>query len=320
MSLESDVLAKNRRAISRLLRAVDDDLPYAEDALRALFPHTGRAHVVGITGTPGAGKSTLTDALITEWRRMGRTVGVLAIDPTSPFTGGAILGDRIRMQQHALDEGVFIRSLATRGNLGGLSRTTFDSVKVLDAAGYDIVLVETVGVGQAEVEIVELADTTVLVSVPGLGDDVQAIKAGTMEIGDIFVVNKADREGANRSIRDIRMMLDLRRTMARSEEELWEPPVVSCVATRGEGVETLVKEIDAHRAFFQRSEILIMRASARARTQFVHRLRDRLLVRALGRLEAAQGPMDALAERIARRELDPYELTETALALEADAS
>lgn len=320
MSLASDVLAKNRRAISRLLRAVDDDLPYAEDTLRELFPHTGRAHVVGVTGTPGAGKSTLTDALITVWRRMGRTVGVLAIDPTSPFTGGAILGDRIRMQQHALDEGVFIRSLATRGNLGGLSRTTFDSVQVLDAAGYDIVLVETVGVGQAEVEIIDLADTTVLVSVPGLGDDVQAIKAGVMEIGDVFVVNKADREGANRTVRDIRMMLDLRRTMAQPDEPLWEPPVVSCVATRGEGVEALVKEIDEHRAFFERSGNLFKRASARARTQFVHRLQERLLARALKRLESAHGPIDELSDRIVRRELDPYKLTEMALALELSAS
>lgn len=317
MSLASDVLAKNRRAISRLLRAVDDDLPYAEDALRALFPHTGQAHVVGITGTPGAGKSTLTDALITVWRRMGRTVGVLAIDPTSPFTGGAILGDRIRMQRHALDPGVFIRSLATRGNLGGLSRTTFDSVKVLDAAGYDIVLVETVGVGQAEVEIIELADTTVLVSVPGLGDDVQAIKAGVMEIGDIFVVNKADREGASRSVRDIRMMLDLRRTMAKPEEELWEPPVVSCVALRDEGIEALVKEIDEHRTFFERSGNLQKRATARARTQFVHRLQERVTTRALKRLEQAHGSLDDLAGRIARRELDPYELTDLALALES---
>lgn len=320
MSLASDVLANDRRAVSRLLRAVDDDLPEADEALREVFPHTGRAHVVGVTGTPGAGKSTLCDRLITAWRKAGRTVGVLAVDPTSPFSGGAILGDRIRMQEHALDRGVFIRSLATRGNLGGLSRTTFDSVKVLDAAGFDIVLVETVGVGQDEVEVAQLADTTLLVTVPGLGDDVQAIKAGVMEIADLFVVNKADREGSERTVRDLRMMLELRRPGTGADEGPWDPPILSCVATRGDGIDALISEIDRHRASISRTGDLVERAASRARTQFVQRLQGRLLTRALERLEASEGSLDMLTQRIARRELDPYELTERAMALATEAS
>lgn len=319
MSLASDVLSNDRRAVSRMLRAVDDDLPEAEEALRALFPKSGRAQVVGVTGTPGAGKSTLCDRLIAAWRKAGRTVGVLAIDPTSPFTGGAILGDRIRMQEHALDRGVFIRSLATRGNLGGLSRTTFDSVTVLDAAGYDVVLVETVGVGQDEVEIAQLADTTVLVTVPGMGDDVQAIKAGVLEIADVFVVNKADREGADRTVRDLRMMLDLRRTGVGYDASDWEPPIVSCVATRNEGVDALVQHIDRHRDAIAKTGGLEARAASRARTRFVQRLQGKLLAQALERLEASDGPLDQLVERVARRELDPFELTERAVRLATEA-
>lgn len=315
MSLASDVLANDRRAVSRMLRAVDDDLPEAEEALPALFPKSGRAHVVGVTGTPGAGKSTLCDRLIAACRKAGRTVGVLAIDPTSPFTGGAILGDRIRMQEHALDRGVFIRSLATRGNLGGLSRTTFDSVTVLDAAGYDVVLVETVGVGQDEVEIAQLADTTLLVTVPGMGDDVQAIKAGVLEIADVYVVNKADREGADRTVRDLRMMLDLRRTGVGYDAEAWEPPIASCIASRGEGIDALVEYIDRHRATIARTGGLEERAASRARTRFVQRLQGRLLAHALERLEASDGPLDELARRIARHELDPYALTDRAVRL-----
>lgn len=314
MSLASEVLAGNRRAAARLLRAVDDDLPVAEEALREIFPRTGRAHLVGVTGTPGAGKSTLCDQLIRSWRAAGRTVGVLAIDPTSPFTGGAILGDRIRMQDHALDKGVFIRSLATRGNLGGLSRTTFDSVKVLDALGCDIVLVETVGVGQDEVEIAQLAHTTVLVTVPGLGDDVQAIKAGVLEIGDIFVVNKADREGADRTVRDLRMMLELRRTsVLAGGRTQWEPPIVECVAIRGEGVDVLVKGIDRHLAQLDVSGERTRREAARARTELLLRLQTRLLAQAISVLEQREAPLDELARRIARRELDPYALVERTL-------
>jgi len=210
-SLAERIVGGDVRAAARLMRDLDDRYSEAEETLRALFPMTGRAWVIGITGSPGAGKSTLTDQLIGHHRRAGRTVGVIAVDPTSPFSGGAILGDRIRMQDHATDPGVFIRSLGTRGNLGGLSRSTSDLVKVLDAMGKEVILVETVGVGQDEVEIASLAHTVVVVAVPGMGDDVQAIKAGVLEIADVFCVNKADREGADRTIRDLQGMLEVRR-------------------------------------------------------------------------------------------------------------
>lgn len=299
---------------ARLLRAVDDGLPYAEEALRELFAHTGRAHVVGVTGTPGAGKSTLCDRLIAAWRASGKTVGVLAVDPTSPFTGGAVLGDRIRMQEHALDTGVFIRSLATRGNLGGLSRATFDSAKVLDAMGCDVVLIETVGVGQDEVEIAQLAHTTLVVTVPGLGDDVQAIKAGVLEIADIFVVNKADREGADRTERDLRGMLDLRRSHpVPGQPEPWEPPIVRTVAAEGQGVAELVKAIDRHAAQLDRTGDRTRREAARSRTELLSRLEGRLMQRAVSLLEQQEGPLDELALRMARREVDPYTLAEKAL-------
>ncbi|HEY6002023.1 MAG TPA: methylmalonyl Co-A mutase-associated GTPase MeaB [Anaeromyxobacter sp.] len=213
-TLAERVLSGDVRAAARLMRDLDDRLPEAEEALRTLFPRTGRAYVVGLTGAPGTGKSSLTDRLIAHYRAAGKSVGVVAIDPTSPFSGGAILGDRIRMQDHALDPGVFIRSLATRGHLGGLSRSTSDVVQVLDAMGKDLVIVETVGVGQDEIEVASFAHTVVVVAVPGLGDDVQAIKAGVLEIADVFAVNKADREGADRTMRDLQMMLELRRTVA----------------------------------------------------------------------------------------------------------
>lgn len=310
MSLASRVLAGERAAVARLLRMVDDGLPEAEPALRELFPHTGRAHLVGVTGTPGAGKSTLCDRLVAAWRAQGRKVGVLAVDPSSPFTGGAILGDRIRMQDHALDPGVFIRSLATRGHLGGLSRTTFDSARVLDAAGFDVVLVETVGVGQDEVEVANLAHTSVLVTVPGLGDDVQAIKAGILEIADVLVVNKADREGADRTVRDLRMMLDLRRTV--HGDEGWEPPIVSCVAVRGEGVDALVKATDRHLEQLDGSGAKLRREAARAKTELLQRLQVRLVAHAIHDLESREGGLDELSLRIARREVDPYELADRA--------
>lgn len=316
MSLASGVLTGDRRALSRLLRAIDDDLPSAEPALRQLFPRTGRARLIGVTGTPGAGKSTLCDRLIAAWRAKGLTVGVIAIDPTSPFSGGAILGDRIRMQDHALDRGVFIRSLATRGHLGGLSLATLDSVAALDAFGCDIVLIETVGVGQDEIDIVHLAHTTVVVTVPGLGDDVQAIKAGVLEIADVFVVNKADREGADRALRDLRMMLDLRHIVAvsGSRGEEWEPPIVSCVATRGEGVEKLVDAIDRHEAAIDHSGERVRREEARAREGLLQRLRSRLLARAVALMEEREGTVDALSGAIARREMDPYELADRTVA------
>src|SRR6478672_6456706 len=228
MSNIDPILAGEVRAGARLMRDLDDRRPEALEQLKALFPHTGKAYVVGVTGNPGAGKSTVVDAMIAHYRAAGQKVGVVAVHPTSPFSGGAILGDRIRMQRHALDPGVFIRSLATRGHLGGLSRSTFDVAHVLDAMGYERILIETVGVGQDEVEVMKAAHTTVVVTVPGLGDDIQAIKAGLLEVADVLVVNKADREGADRTERDLLHMLDLRASGERRDVE-----IVRTIATKG---------------------------------------------------------------------------------------
>jgi LAO/AO transport system kinase len=335
-ALADRVLTGELRGAARLMRDLDDGLPSAELALRALLPRTGRAYVVGLTGAPGAGKSSLTDRLIAHHRAAGRTVGVVAVDPTSPFTGGAILGDRIRMQDHALDPDVFIRSLATRGHLGGLSRSTADVVQVMDAMGKDVILVETVGVGQDEIEIAALAHTTVVVAVPGLGDDIQAIKAGVLEIADVFAVNKADREGADRAVRDLRAMLDLRRVVAapadhdalhrltpapaphgaagRADDAAWEPPIVRTVALRNEGTEELVQAIDSHRAHLEQGGGRRARDVARARAAFVALLRERLLAGAIARLEAEEGRLDEVAARIAAHEADPYALADELVA------
>jgi len=323
--LAERVLQGDVRAAARLMRLLDDRLPVAEEALRQLWPHTGRAIVVGLTGSPGAGKSTLTDRLIGLHRRAGRSVGVIAVDPTSPFTGGAILGDRIRMQDHATDPGVFIRSLGTRGHLGGLSRSTADLVAVLDALGKDVILVETVGVGQDEIEIAELAHTVIVVAVPGMGDDVQAIKAGVLEIADVFCVNKADREGAERTVRDLQGMLELRRIVQRPPTdhdaqhrplgslqgppagvEGWEPPIVRTVGVTGEGIDELGAAVDRHRSYLETSGERARRETARARAGFVAILRERLLESALARLEAETGHLDEVAARIAARQADPY--------------
>jgi LAO/AO transport system kinase len=327
------VLAGEVRAAARLMRDLDDRLPEGEAALRALFPRTGRAYVVGLTGAPGSGKSSLTDRLIAHHRAAGRSVGVVAVDPTSAFSGGAILGDRIRMQDHALDPGVFIRSLGTRGHLGGLSRSTSEIVQVLDAMGKDVVLVETVGVGQDEIEVAALAHTVVVVAVPGLGDDVQASKAGVLEIADVFAVNKSDREGADRTVRDLQTMLELRRTVlgrplpqhdlehhpaeepfaplgAGAPDVGWEPPIVRTVAVRGEGIEELAAAVESHRAHLEASGGRALRDAARARAAFVMLLRERLLAGALARLEAETGRLDEVAGRIAAREADPWALAE----------
>jgi len=328
-TLAERVLQGEVRAGAQLMRDLDDRLPEAEAVLRAIWPRTGRAWVVGITGSPGAGKSTLTDRLIAHHRKAGRSVGVVAVDPTSPFTGGAILGDRIRMQDHATDPGVFIRSLGTRGHLGGLSRSTADLVSVLDAMGKDVILVETVGVGQDEIEIAEFAHTVIVVAVPGMGDDVQAIKAGVLEIADVFAVNKADREGADRTVRDLQGMLELRHAVQRppqdhdahhvatgqgalpgAEAQGWEPPIVKTVAATGEGLDALTAALDTHRVHLEATGERKLRDVARARAGFVAILRERLLAGALARLEAEQGRLDDVAARIAARDVDPYLLAE----------
>ena len=312
------------------MRNIDDGEASATAELQALFPHTGRARIVGITGSPGAGKSTLTDRLIAGYRALGKTVGVIAVDPTSPFTGGAILGDRIRMQGHAMDPGVFIRSLATRGNLGGLSRATGDCIRVMDAMGRDVVIVETVGVGQDEIDIAQLAHTTCVVLVPGMGDDIQAIKAGILEIADIFVVNKADLDGADRVCRELRSMLELRhlskasvsfgdhdahhassgQAKIRKDEREWDTPILKVVAAKNEGVDALLGLLDNHRAWLEKSGMLATKERTRALAQFVAMLRDKLLEEGLKRLERERGQLDEVATRIARREADPYALAD----------
>ena len=309
MALAERILQGEIRATARLLRDIDDGRASAVSELKQLYPHTGRAFILGITGPPGAGKSTLTDKVIAAYRQRGLKVAVVAIDPTSPFTGGAILGDRIRMNRHATDDGVFIRSLGTRGHLGGLSRSTNDIVSVFDAAGWDIVIIETVGVGQDEVDIVRVAHTSVVVMVPGLGDDIQAIKAGILEIGDLFVVNKADRPDAERAVRDLEMMLEMNHPPLGS----WWPPVLRCVAQKGEGVAELIAKIDEHRAFLQGSAQLERFERNKSTLRFETLLRDQLYSRLHTHISASGALADIIAA-ISRRELDPYSAVETILA------
>jgi LAO/AO transport system kinase len=304
----SAILAGDARVAARLMRDVDDRRPDAIAKLRELHPHTGAAYVVGITGNPGAGKSTVVDALIGHYRAAGEKVGVVAVDPTSPFSGGAILGDRIRMQRHALDPGVFIRSQATRGALGGLSRSTFDVVSILDAMGYGRILVETVGVGQDEVDVMRVAHTTAVVTVPGLGDDIQAIKAGLLEIADVLCINKADREGADRTERDLLHMLDLR-----AEGDHKDVTIVRTVATRGlaegSGIAELAAAVEAHRARAWTGPAGRARAVRRATAQLADLVRGLIADRAERALSAAGG-LAALAEAVVGHELDPYTAAE----------
>ena len=296
--LAAAVAAGDRRAVARAISVVERESPESAALVGALFPRTGHALVVGLTGAPGVGKSTLADRLTAVWRTGSRTVGVLAVDPTSPFTGGAILGDRIRMQDHVGDDGVFVRSMATRGQLGGLARATYDALVVLDAAGCDIVLIETVGVGQAEVDISRTADVSLVVTVPGGGDDVQAIKAGIMEIADVFVVNKADREGADRVVADIRGMLALRD----ARPHLPQPEVVRTSAATGDGVEELAAAVER---FVSDGG----RGGERARSRARARLEAIVAERVAGAI-AASGGIDAMVDAVAGRVIDPYAAAE----------
>ena len=297
----------DKRAVARLISWVEDgDRDQLREAAEALNPQTGRAQVIGLTGSPGVGKSTLAAALVAAYRDQGLTVGVLAVDPSSPFTGGALLGDRVRMQAHALDEGVYIRSMATRGHLGGLAWATQQAVRVLDAAGCDVVLVETVGVGQAEVEVAGLADTTLVALAPGFGDAVQAAKAGILEVADVFVVNKADRDGAQAVARDLRQMLHL------GEAQPWQVPVVLTVAERGDGVDKLVEAIAAHRRHLESSGELDRRRRQRAARE-VEEVALADLRAELGTLGHGEA-LETLAEQVAAGKLGPYSAADQLLA------
>jgi LAO/AO transport system kinase len=297
------------RAVGRLISLVENASPALRDVMVALMPYAGKAHVIGLTGSPGVGKSTSTSALVTAYRARDLRVGVLAVDPSSPFSGGALLGDRVRMQDHAMDTGVFIRSMASRGHLGGLSWSTPQALRVLDAAGCDVVLVETVGVGQAEVEVASLADSTVVLLAPGMGDAIQAAKAGILEIADVFVVNKADREGADATARDLRHMLSLGE--ARRPED-WQPPIVRTVAVRGEGVDDLVAALDKHQAWLLSSGRLDAKRRVRAAEEIeaiaVTALRDRFGDLRSGAL------LDELVGRVVAGETDPYSAADELIA------
>lgn len=300
-SLVDRILARDLRAIARAITKIENDAPDAGEILKAIFPRTGRSLTIGITGAPGAGKSSLVDRLVAHYRERGERVGVIAVDPSSPFSGGALLGDRIRMQALATDPDVFIRSMATRGNLGGLARATIDAVAVLDAAGYDRIVVETVGVGQDEVEIAKAADVSVVVLVPGMGDDIQAIKAGIMEIGDLFVINKADREGVDRTEREVNALLEMS-----SRADDWRPPIVRTVATEGRGIAEFAAEIERYAGHARVHPAADERRARIAEDRLVELLRERLLKRlALPKERLAQ-----MAAAVASRTQDPYSIVE----------
>jgi LAO/AO transport system kinase len=298
------VRAGEPRAVARAISLVEDRVPEANSLLRQLFPYTGKARVIGLTGAPGSGKSTLVDQLARVYRRDQRTVGIVAVDPTSPYTGGAILGDRIRMLGHHGDSGIYIRSMATRGYLGGLASTTADVATVLDAAGKDIILIETVGVGQDEVDIVRLADVTIVILVPGMGDDVQTIKAGIMEIADIFVINKSDREGAERVERELLAMQTL---AVRSDQ--WTPPIVKTVAVDGVGVPELLAAIGRYEEFLKKQDLVLKKKTESWRERLVEMLRESLLDRVL-REQMGNGAVARYAAEVAEHRRDPYALVE----------
>ncbi len=328
-ALVTDLLAGSQRALARLLTYIENEHPQAQVALAALYPHTGRAHLVGVTGAPGTGKSSLVNSLAKAYRAAGQTVGIIAVDPTSPFSGGAILGDRIRMRDLAGDRGVFIRSMATRGSLGGLARATSDAVRALDAAGFDVILIETVGAGQSEIDIARQAHTTLVVEAPGLGDEVQAIKAGILEIADILVVNKADQPGAPSTVRALRTLLDLgsnrpptglhhglpgqdsRWPAADHHPDEWQTPIVETVATEGRGIDALQQAIQAHRAYLRESGQLRLRERQRQEIELQSRLQEVLFRQVAERIDPAL--WQTVLDQVVARELAPADAVERLL-------
>jgi LAO/AO transport system kinase len=323
MELISALLAGDRRALARLLTRIENETPEAAGALAALYAHTGRARIIGITGAPGTGKSSLVNAIAQAYRTQGKTVGIICVDPTSPFTGGAILGDRIRMRDLSGDPGVFIRSMATRGSLGGLSRTARDAVRVLDAAGFEVILIETVGAGQSEVDIVRAAQTTIVVDAPGMGDDVQAIKAGILEIADVLVVNKADRPGVDNTVRALRTMIETGHPVRQGQmtthhgqvmhldadpplpevDALWIPPILKTVAPEGQGLSEVLAALEQHRAYLDQGDHLDQLERAQVQVELLDRLEAALMARFLKALPEAT--LSDLIERVQRRTLDP---------------
>jgi LAO/AO transport system kinase len=307
-SFSKRVTSGDALAVARAISKIEDGAPDASQLMREIFPRTGNAIIVGITGSPGAGKSSLVDKLALLYRQKNERVGIVAVDPSSPFSGGAILGDRIRMQTLGLDKNVFIRSMATRGNLGGLARATVDALTVLDAAGYSRIIVETVGVGQDEVEVVKAADVSIVVLVPGMGDDIQTIKAGLMEIGDIFVINKADREGVFVTEKELQALLSLA-----ERHDGWTPPIVKTVATENKGIEELAQAIEAFRASQLTGKVNNERRRAIARWRILELLREQLVARVLESQQTSD-KLERLAEEVATRQRDPYSAVEELLA------
>ena len=300
------VLIGDRRSIARAITIAENNTPEAQKLIAAIYPHTGKAHIIGLTGPGGSGKSTLIEKMVREYRRKGKTVGVVAVDPSSPFTGGAFLGDRIRMQELSTDEGVFIRSMATRNYAGGIAKATKDAVKILDAAGKDIILVETVGAGQSEVEIIKVAQSIVVIHAPGLGDDIQAIKAGLMEIADIFVVNKADRENADKAAMDIQAMLQLN-----NKETAWKPPILKTIALTGEGVSQLIEKLEEHKNFLEKEEER-RKSLLRAEAELVEAIKEKIVNVVINELKKEE-KFEDLLHKILDKKIDPASAAEKLL-------
>ncbi len=303
MEIADKIVSGDVRAVARLIRDIDDMVPEARAILKELYPFTGRAYVVGITGAPGVGKSTLVDQMVVHLRRAEKTVGIIAVDPTSPFSGGAILGDRVRMQRHSMDEGVFIRSMATRGYFGGLTQSTRSVIDVLDAMGKDYILVETVGVGQDEIDIVQSAHTTIIILIPGMGDDIQTLKAGILEVGDIFVINKADREGADRALMDLRGMIEMDE---KRYKDGWKPPILTAQAVYDKGVKEILDEVEKHRRYLtSSSERLSRHRYEKTRNNLAEMIKDKIVHEVLDDI-IHSGEFEEAIQLVMKGKMDPY--------------